>query len=52
MSRVLVCGSGSVAEVAGGVTDAAHLELLGALLVAAAVSTPWVTAQALRISME
>ncbi len=49
---VLVFGSGAVAQVAGGVTYAAHLELLGALLVAAAVSTPWVTAQALRISME
>ncbi|HKB60722.1 MAG TPA: heme exporter protein CcmB [Gallionellaceae bacterium] len=49
---VLVFGSGAVAQVAGGVTYAAHLELLCALLVAAAVSTPWVTAQALRISME
>lgn len=49
---VLVFGSGAVAQVAGGVTYAAHLELMGALLVMATVSTPWVTAQALRISME
>lgn len=49
---VLIFGSGAVAQAASGLTYAAHLELLAAVLVLAAVFTPWVTAQALRISME
>ncbi len=49
---VLIFGAGAVVQVASGVTYAAHLELLAAVLVAATVLTPWVTAQALRISME
>jgi heme exporter protein B len=49
---VLIFGAGAVVQAASGVTYAAHLELLAAVLVAATVLTPWVTAQALRISME
>lgn len=49
---VLIFGAGAVVQEASGLTYAAHLELLAAVLVLAAVSTPWVTAQALRISME
>ncbi len=49
---VLIFGAGAVQAVASGVEYAAHLQLLAAVLVAAAVLTPWVTAQALRISME
>ncbi len=49
---VLIFGTGAVVAVAGGVEYAAHLQLLAAVLVAATVSTPWVTAQALRISIE
>jgi heme exporter protein B len=49
---VLIFGSGAVVQVASGLSYAAHLELLAAVLVMAAVFTPWVTAQALRISME
>jgi heme exporter protein B len=49
---VLIFGAGAVEAVASGVDYAAHLQLLAAVLVVAAVLTPWVTAQALRISME
>ncbi len=49
---VLIFGAGAVVAVASGMDYAAHLQLLAAVLVAAAVLTPWVTAQALRISME
>jgi heme exporter protein B len=49
---VLIFGTGAVEAVAGGLSIASHLSLLGALLVLALVFTPWVTAQALRISME
>lgn len=49
---VLIFGAGAVGAVASGVGYAAHLQLLAAVLVAAVVLTPWVTAQALRISME
>jgi heme exporter protein B len=49
---VLIFGTGAVEAVAGGLSVASHLSLLGALLVLALVFTPWVTAQALRISME
>jgi len=49
---VLIFGTGAVEAVASGLSIASHLSLLGALLLLALVFTPWVTAQALRISME
>ncbi|HMC13549.1 MAG TPA: heme exporter protein CcmB [Gallionellaceae bacterium] len=49
---VLIFGSGAVEAAASGMNYASHLSLLAALLVLALVLTPWVTAQALRISME
>ena len=49
---VLIFGTGAVEAVSSGLSVASHLSLLGALLVLALVFTPWVTAQALRISME
>ncbi|MBI5435687.1 MAG: heme exporter protein CcmB [Nitrosomonadales bacterium] len=49
---VLIFGTGAVEAAASGMSVASHLSLLGALLVLALVFTPWVTAQALRISME
>lgn len=49
---VLIFGTGAVEAAASGLSVASHLSLLGALLVLALVFTPWVTSQALRISME
>lgn len=49
---VLIFGAGAVDAVASGLSAASHLSLLGALLVLALAFTPWVAAQALRISME
>ena len=49
---VLIFGTGAVEAVASGLNVVSHLSLLGALLVLALVFTPWVAAQALRISME
>lgn len=49
---VLIFGTGAVDAVSSGLSVASHLSLLGALLVLALAFTPWVTAQALRISME
>lgn len=49
---VLIFGTGAVEAITAGLSVASHLSLLGALLVLALVFTPWVTAQALRISME
>jgi len=49
---VLIFGTGAVEALSSGLSIASHLSLLGALLVLALVFTPWVTAQALRISME
>jgi heme exporter protein B len=49
---VLIFGTGAVDAVTSGLGVASHLSLLGALLVLALAFTPWVTAQALRISME
>lgn len=49
---VLIFGAGAVEAVSTGMSVASQLSLLGALLVLAMVFTPWVTAQALRISME
>jgi heme exporter protein B len=49
---VLIFGAGAVEAVSTGLSAISHLSLLGAMLVLAVVFTPWVTAQALRISME
>jgi heme exporter protein B len=49
---VLIFGAGAVDAASNGMAYAQHLSLLGALLVLALVFTPWVAAQALRISME
>ncbi len=49
---VLIFGTGAVQAVSSGLSISPHLSLLGALLVLAVAFTPWVTAQALRISME
>ena len=49
---VLIFGAGAVEAATSGMNVATHLSLLGALSLMALVFTPWVTAQALRISME
>jgi len=49
---VLIFGAGAVEAASSGMNYASHLLLLAALMVSALVLTPWVTAQALRISME
>jgi heme exporter protein B len=49
---VLIFATGAVEAVTSGLNITAHLSLLGAFFVMALVFTPWVTAQALRISME
>lgn len=49
---VLIFGAGAVDAISTGMSVVSHLSLLGALLLLALVFTPWVTAQALRISME
>ncbi len=49
---VLIFGTGAVTAVTSGLGIASYFALLGALLILALVFTPWVTAQALRISME
>ncbi|MGA7595295.1 MAG: heme exporter protein CcmB [Gallionella sp.] len=49
---VLIFGTGAVGAISGGLSIAPHLSLLGAVLLLALAFTPWVTAQALRISME
>jgi heme exporter protein B len=49
---VLIFGTGAVEAISGGLSVASHMSLLGALLVLSLAFTPWVTAQALRISME
>lgn len=49
---VLIFGAGAVVRVASGLDYVAPLQLLAAVLVAGTVLTPWVTAQALRISIE
>ena len=48
----LIFGTGAVEAVESGLTYTTHLLLLAAMLVPVLVFTPWVTAQALRISME
>lgn len=49
---VLIFGTGAIEAVNTGMTVVPHASLLGAMLLLAFVFTPWVTAQALRISME
>lgn len=49
---VLIFGTGAVDAVATGLNLGSNLAFLGAILLLALVFTPWVTAQALRISME
>lgn len=49
---VLIFGAGAVEAISVGLTVVPHVSLLGALFLFALVFTPWVTAQALRISME
>lgn len=49
---VLIFGAGAVEAVASGLEAGAHLSLLGALLALALCFGPWVTAAALRISLE
>jgi heme exporter protein B len=49
---VLIFGAGAVEAITSGMSVGSHLSLLGAILALALVFTPWITAQALRISME
>lgn len=49
---VLIFGAGAVEAVNSGLSAAANLSLMGAIALLALVFTPWVAAQALRISME
>ena len=49
---VLIFGAGAVAATAAGTGAAAHLSLLGAILMIALVFAPWATAVALKISLE
>jgi len=49
---VLIFATGAVEAVSSGLSISSHFSLLGALLVLAVAFTPWVAAQALRISME
>jgi heme exporter protein B len=49
---VLIFGAGAVTAVTSGVSAASNLALLGAFLLMSLLFTPWVSAQALRISME
>ncbi len=49
---VLIFGTGAVGAVTAGLNYSSHLSMMGALLVLALTFTPWVAAQALRISME
>ncbi len=49
---VLIFGAGAVEAQSTGMSVGSHLSLMGAILAVALVFTPWITAQALRISME
>jgi heme exporter protein B len=49
---VLIMGAGAVETAASGLDHGAHLLVLGALLVLAAVFAPWAVAAALRIALE
>lgn len=48
----LIFGAGAVEAYIAGVSPEGHLSLLAALLIVSGLVTPWVTALALRISME
>lgn len=48
----LIFGAAAVAAVEAGLSPSGHFSLLGALLIATALGTPWATAAALRISTE
>ncbi len=48
----LILGAGAVDAVMHGLSAQAHLSLLGALLILAAMLTPWATAAALRIMLD
>jgi heme exporter protein B len=52
LAPVLIFGAGAVLAAQAGQSAAPHLSLLGAELILAAVATPFLTAQALRISLE
>lgn len=49
---VLIFGAGAVEAVVSGTSAGPNLSLLGAILLVALVFTPWITALALRISIE
>jgi len=49
---VLIFGTGAVDAVTSGMSATANLSLLGAFFLVSLLFTPWVAAQALRISME
>ena len=49
---VLIFGAGAVEATAAGLGAAAHLSLLGALLLVALVFAPWATAVSVRIAVE
>jgi heme exporter protein B len=49
---VLIFGAGAVEAVTSGMSVASNLSFLGAFMLFALVFTPFVAAQALRISME
>lgn len=49
---VLIFGAGAVDAVAGGLSAAPHLSLLGAYLLPGALFGPWATAVAIRIALE
>lgn len=49
---VLIFGTGAVAAVTSGMSATSNLALLGAFLLMSLLFTPWISAQALRISME
>jgi len=49
---VLIFGAGAVTSVTSGVSASSNLALLGSFLLLSLLFTPWVSAQALRISME
>lgn len=49
---VLIFGTGAVEAISSGLSVTSHLSMIGAIFMLALTFTPWVTAQALRISME
>ncbi|MGI9046507.1 MAG: heme exporter protein CcmB, partial [Burkholderiales bacterium] len=49
---LLVFGAGAVEASSAGLGADAHLSLLGAMLIAAGLIAPWVTAAALRVSLD